>query len=177
MRAEEIVGQGFPVGEMQHGQVAGEHFQLRFQRVRRVGVARGDHQQSRMRLCGARDRECKGAGAGGGAPVGALLGAARQRRVQQGRTRRGQRKKGSAQGRGFYRSPMAVAVNAGRDGRDSVLEPIREQARIALQAQECRLAVAAAAGDDVAGTGEQQAAVAQHRDGESFIGLGDEREG
>ena len=39
VRAEQIVGQRFPIGEMQDRQVVGEHPQVVFQRLRGVGVA------------------------------------------------------------------------------------------------------------------------------------------
>ena len=50
MRREEIVGQRFPVGEMQHVEIAaGEHGELGFERVRCVRVARDRDDETRVR--------------------------------------------------------------------------------------------------------------------------------
>ena len=48
MRREEIVGQRFPVREMQHVEIAaGERAELGFERVRRVRVARDRDDEAR----------------------------------------------------------------------------------------------------------------------------------
>jgi hypothetical protein len=44
--AEDVVGQGFPIGEVQHGQFAREHAQLAFEVVGAAGIAHHDHQQA-----------------------------------------------------------------------------------------------------------------------------------
>ena len=77
VRAEDVVGQGFPVREMQHRQVAGEDVQLGFQRVRALGVAGDRHQQAVVRARRFGDQQRPGR-AVRRRPVAALLGCGRE---------------------------------------------------------------------------------------------------
>ena len=83
MRAEAVVGQGFPVRESDHrqGRVAAEQgLQVGFKLVGAV-VVTGDHQQRRVvRTRGLGQVPGQGGRRGGGAPPGAELAGARQRR-------------------------------------------------------------------------------------------------
>ena len=83
MRAEAVVGQGFPVREGDHrqGRVAAEQgLQVGFELVGTV-VVTGDHQQRRVvRARGLGQIPSQGGRRGGGAPPGAELAGARQRR-------------------------------------------------------------------------------------------------
>ena len=86
MRAEQVVGQGFPIREVQHRHFIGgaaQDPQLGFQGVRGVGIARHRHHQPAMHARCTRHGEGEGAAAGWCAPVGAPVAAARQCRMQQ----------------------------------------------------------------------------------------------
>ncbi len=78
MRREQVVGQGFPVGEMQYLEVvSGEYGELGFKRVRGLGIA-GDRDHRRgMPLPGFGDQQGEG-GAMGNAPGAPVPGLARQ---------------------------------------------------------------------------------------------------
>jgi hypothetical protein len=84
VRAERVVGQGFPVGEVQHRQIAGEHRELGFQRLRVEAVAGDRDQQAAVAAGGFGDGQRQCAGTGRCPPVGALLAGGREGGREQG---------------------------------------------------------------------------------------------
>ncbi len=82
MRAETVVGQGFPIGEGQHrqrGVAAEQGVQVGFQLVRGVVVARDQQQRCAMLGGGRGDRHRQRTGRGWHSPVRAQLAGLRQR--------------------------------------------------------------------------------------------------
>ncbi len=73
MRAEQVVGQGFPVGEVQHRQIAGQHAQVVFERLGAVAVAGDGQHQALVAAGGLGQAERQRAGAVRRTPQGALL--------------------------------------------------------------------------------------------------------
>ena len=62
MRREQVIGQGFPVREMQHVEIgAGEDSQVRFERMRSVRVARDRDDDAGVAPCRGGDGQCAGA--------------------------------------------------------------------------------------------------------------------
>ena len=124
MRTELVVGQGFPIRERHHRQVAGgaeQRVQVGFQLVRLVVVA-GDHQQRAFVRARSRgDRPCQRRRRGGCAPPGAGLAAAGQRGNGEGVFQ--------GVGHGYTTAAAPDTVGAQRMGERSLASTPRMQAR------------------------------------------------
>ena len=111
VRAEAVVGQGFPVGETEDCQFAvgtGQQAQIRFE-LMGGGVVGGDHQQRAIvLLAGRQDRAGEAGKRTGQAPPCALLAGAGQRN---GETQSGKRHQGRS---GERRAPEVGAACAGK---------------------------------------------------------------
>ncbi len=83
MRTENVVGQGFPIREMQHRQIARKHPQLGFQRLRGKRIAGDHHQQPSMLRRRRSHRQSQRRPTLRSPPPRTLLPFARQRRAQQ----------------------------------------------------------------------------------------------